>query len=284
MCLKPTIIHRKIDGEYFPQEVACRVCWQCRERAVSDWVGRCLAEAATSEWTMPLTMTYGPDAGMAAKVITPRDYQLCMKALRNLGLKIRYFGVGEYGEMKGRAHFHCIIFGQNGEPPVSAFNQRVNEKWWPHGYVWADHSFQDKAVRYCVKYTLKSQAEGWKTCSKKPPLGQQWFREKARAHVEAGVFPTSLRYQPPGGQKGRWYRMTGATRRDFLDSLLYSWEENHGALRLDTLTEEMVNAIDAHVRSQEYGAKIERQDARDLARLERRAAHARNPRFVRRGD
>ena len=98
--------------------VACRECWQCRERKVDDWVGRCIAESLVSLRTFSITLTYGRDEGgssdhIRAALLTYSDVQKYLKRLRKSGYVVRYFAVGEYGAEKGRAHWHLILFFQN---------------------------------------------------------------------------------------------------------------------------------------------------------------------------
>lgn len=95
--------------------VACRECWQCRERKVDDWVGRCIAESKTALRTFSITLTYGRDEvgnvdHLNAALLTYSDVQLYFKRLRKSGYVVRYFAVGEYGSAKGRAHWHLIVF------------------------------------------------------------------------------------------------------------------------------------------------------------------------------
>lgn len=95
--------------------VACRECWQCKERRVDDWVGRCIAESQAALRTYSITLTYGRDEDdssdhIRAALLTYSDVQKYLKRLRKSGYVVRYFAVGEYGSTKGRAHWHLIVF------------------------------------------------------------------------------------------------------------------------------------------------------------------------------
>lgn len=63
-----------------------------------------------------VTLTYSPDA-LYSKELIPSHLSSFVKRLRTyaerLGFdgKIRFYGVGEYGEKRGRPHFHVILFG-----------------------------------------------------------------------------------------------------------------------------------------------------------------------------
>lgn len=244
MCISPSFIWVQRGPGYQKQPVACRQCWRCKRNRVNDYVGRCLAEAATSEWVVTLTLTYAPRDDLADKVLHPRHFQLFMKRLRKLGHEVRYFVAGEYGSLRGRAHFHCILFFNNSLPALSVpfYNpehlsnpqgsasfsrgipggkKMVHVREWPHGHVAADLNADERALRYVCKYLLKEDKQNcWFSMSKKPPLGAEWFARKAAVAVELGtVLPSSFDYLPPGGDRAKPYYMTGATRRDYLNAI-----------------------------------------------------------------
>lgn len=58
-----------------------------------------------------VTLTYN-DENLPENGVTPRELSGFMKRLRtNTGLKVRYFGVGEYGDVSWRPHYHLALFG-----------------------------------------------------------------------------------------------------------------------------------------------------------------------------
>lgn len=228
MCIKPTFVWVERGPGHQKQPIPCKRCWQCRSNHVNDYVGRSLAEAAVSEWTVALTLTYANDEGsdtradLAHVVLTPLHFQQFIRALRDdasrkkTGTVIRYLVAGEYGSTKGRAHFHCIIFGKGPRPDwPQGENFQLLE--WPHGHSFADWAADDKAVRYVCKYLQKPDyvTTSWFSCSKKPQLGYEWFMSKAREAGSLGVMPSSFNYLPPGGRRNYPYLMRGATRRDY---------------------------------------------------------------------
>lgn len=210
-------------------DLPCRECWQCRANRVNDYVARCLCEAQYSDWTVSLTLTYRDSAerekDLAHKEITPHHVQQLMRNLRKRSTgKMRYIVTGEYGTLKGRAHFHMILFGK-GKKPEIPHNRNTNWGPWSHGYTFADWDGGERAIRYVCKYILKGEGRYWFSLSKKPPIGWTFFEKRAHWYAEQGVFPRSFEYMPPGGKPGRKYMMTGATRRDFLALLVDLWLE-----------------------------------------------------------
>lgn len=195
MCISPGILSTG-------QAVPCRKCWQCLETKVDDWVGRCIAESKTAIATNFVTLTYGRDDNYEgedsprAAVLTYSDVQKFFKLLRKNGYPMRYFCVGEYGSLKGRAHWHIIIFWTKRVPKFK-LDARIDDPHWKHGFVrWETCSHA--AIRYCCKYITKAvgdeTAQAFIRMSKKPPLGGEYFQRRALEHVKQGLSPQDLFY------------------------------------------------------------------------------------------
>lgn len=239
MCQNPGQLNRPDGSGLVSVKVPCRSCWQCRQRRLNDYVGRCLCEAATSVKVLTLTLTYAPRMDLADRVLHPKHFQTFIRSLRKSGHSVRYIVAGEYGEEKGRSHFHCILFfakplpDRGGafynprhieNPDTSArldgnvpHKQNCHIREWPYGHVYADHEGGERSIRYVCKYLLKQEGrEMWLSMSKKPPLGAEWLAKRAERYREAGVAPSSFNYLPPGADRDRAYFLSGASRRDFL--------------------------------------------------------------------
>lgn len=94
--------------------VACGRCRACRINRTTEWTTRLLHEMRCHHDAVFVTLTYSDKFLPAQGSLSKRDLQLFFKLLRRqLGSDrpIRYFACGEYGERKGRPHYHCIIFG-----------------------------------------------------------------------------------------------------------------------------------------------------------------------------
>lgn len=228
MCISPNFIWVQAGPGYEKQTVSCRQCWRCRKNKVNDYVGRSLCEAAYSVATASITLTYAPRSDFADKVLHPIHFQKFIRSLRRRGHHVRYLVAGEYGERKGRAHFHAILFFKNA-PPQIPNKKNTHIAAWPHGHVFCDWDADEKALRYVCKYILKDVSgardekrpisEGWFSLSKKPALGHEFFMDKAEQVKQLRVIPRGFTYLPPGGKPGVEYLMTGATRRDYLNAI-----------------------------------------------------------------
>lgn len=254
---QPNLVNRG-DG-WAKMPTACKKCWRCKSNRINDYVGRGLAEASTSDWTLSLTLTYAPwesrpwfgkkargaKDDLADKILTPRHAQNFVRALRRSGHSIRYLIAGEYGELKGRAHFHAVIFGKGKRPQIPQ-KERAWITEWPHGHVFGDWSASESAIRYASKYIIKDAAQpgsqSWFSASRKPPLGAEWFAERASICAAQGVMPASFLYAPPGGDTGRAYMMSRATRRDFISALTDAFRQKR-TLKPERLDEYVAAAV-----------------------------------------
>jgi len=205
MCEQPINGYRRTKEGNVTYVANCGKCNQCKWAKVDDWVGRSLLEAMYSQWSIPITLTYRDQPDGSHKHITKHHFQTAIRTLRRAGHKVRYIASGEYGDLKARAHFHAILFGQTIGPPVEKIREREWVDWWPHGHVFADdHQATPKSIRYVAKYLMKEHGNQWFTCSKKPPIGDLGIRQIAMRSAQAGVLP-SLRYMPDGGHPKGFY-------------------------------------------------------------------------------
>ena len=177
--------------------VACHRCWQCRENAINDWAGRCIAESKHSVACHAVTLTYGRDQEdnqfhERAAVLTYSDVQLFWKRLRKHKFPMRYFITGEYGSEKGRTHWHGLIFWKDRVPDIK-LNRRLPFDMWGNGWAyWEKPTY--KSVRYVCKYIQKDIGDDFRqghlAMSKKPPIGDQFFKALAVQYASAGKAPT----------------------------------------------------------------------------------------------
>lgn len=98
--------------------VPCGQCIGCRLEYSRQWAVRCMHERQMHDESCFLTLTYDQDNINDMASVYKRDVQLFIKRLRKrltngLGLKIRYFMCGEYGDRSSRPHYHGLLFGYN---------------------------------------------------------------------------------------------------------------------------------------------------------------------------
>lgn len=101
--------------EYFTETwEKCGTCAECRAEKANNWVVRASYEArAHGENACFITLTYA----VSPIVLVRKHLQDWLKRFRKaVGVPIRYFGCGEYGqspEGTHRPHYHLIIWGWN---------------------------------------------------------------------------------------------------------------------------------------------------------------------------
>lgn len=92
-------------------QVPCGCCDECLAERSRHWAERCALEAKKSKNNYFVTLTYNddqvPQEGVSTKALSN-----FMRKLRKFfpGVKIRFFGCGEYGGKTFRPHYHVILF------------------------------------------------------------------------------------------------------------------------------------------------------------------------------
>jgi len=235
MCVTPN----NIDG----QLVACHGCWQCSANRIHDYSGRALAEAIHSDLTLIVTLTYGGGDTPESTVLNYKHVQNFIKNFRNKGYKVRYAVSGELGSFYGRCHWHIACFFSGKMPKGLVYNKECYTwDYWEHGYSFIEkptyHGFN-----YMFKYMLKQQKHDEKklkaqeikqnhfAISKKPPLGDEYFKKLAIKHVEQGISPQTFIYSfndefDKHGKRREFY-IQGKTRKNYIKYYLHEWLDRH---------------------------------------------------------
>lgn len=142
--------------------VPCGQCIGCRLEASRQWAVRCLHEAELHEDNCFLTMTYDESHLPKDGSLCLRDFQLFMKSLRKRVGKLRFFHCGEYGDSRGRPHYHALIFGydfpdRRAEEVVNGYqlysSELLTEIWGRGRCRIGDVTFESAA--YVARYALK---------------------------------------------------------------------------------------------------------------------------------
>lgn len=166
------------DGHSFP----CGQCKNCRINRKREWQSRLLLEAATSKHSAFITLTLdaeGAKDGTYCTYLDKRTVQLFLKRLRDKYTpnSIRYLVVGEYGEKRGRAHYHALMFST-----VPLSKNVVHEAWGLGSIDVGD--VQQESIDYCLAYVLKGRSD---TATLEP-----WDIRRREKHPECRLFSQGL--------------------------------------------------------------------------------------------
>lgn len=155
-------------------EVPCGKCAGCLDDKKRRWVNRLLLENYDKQSGTFITLTYadapkGLSVSHAQKFLkrfrnAPRDYGVCVPA------DFKYFLCGERGTLRGRPHYHALMFGvdmfsPSWEPYIAMYKDGypvwtsgVLQKIWQKGFVTIGE-ITGKSIQYVAKYVSKSYAE-----------------------------------------------------------------------------------------------------------------------------
>lgn len=157
----------------------------CRLNRRRLWTHRIILESLVHPGSSFLTLTYNEENLPDGENLVPRDLQLFVKRLRWLcpEARVRYFGVGEYGERSGRPHYHLALFGLgDGDTKTKGFVDRA----WGLGHVYVGSLTLDSAA-YIAGYVTK------KLTAKDDPRLQGKIPEFARMSLRPGIGAISVR-------------------------------------------------------------------------------------------
>lgn len=195
------------DGQVLP----CGQCRGCRARSAREWSMRCMHEASLHEENCFVTLTYDdahlPKDGSLDAPDPRREY--CgafgnfMKRLRKeiSPRKVRYYHVGEYGEVNGRPHYHALLFGWSPSDKklftvrkgFSVFTSDLLRATWGDG-LHEVGSVTQQSASYVARYLKKRITGSWAkakygkrapeygTMSRNPGIGAGWI-DKYRCEV-----------------------------------------------------------------------------------------------------
>lgn len=143
----------------------CGKCIGCKLEHSRQWALRCVHEARMHEDNNWLTLTYDDENLPYGETLVKEHLSGFIKKLRRYiePIEIRFFSCGEYGDKKGRPHYHICMFGyqfrdceykRTGESGEDVFRSDTLDKWWGKGdcYI-GELNFETAAytARYCCK-------------------------------------------------------------------------------------------------------------------------------------
>lgn len=223
-CYHPVKAFRCADGGVVFTELArydligdislpCGQCIGCRIDRAREWSVRCLHESKLHKFNSFVTLTYRDEDLPPGRSLDYRDYQLFMKRLRkSVGIPVRFFMCGEYGEKDQRPHYHALLFGYqfpdlkfwSRSPTGNAlYRSEILEGLWTKGNSLIGQVTRESAgyvARYCMKKVTGDLAKDhyrveengvvfdrvpeFARMSLKPGIGAEWF-----AKYHSDVFP-----------------------------------------------------------------------------------------------
>lgn len=177
-----------------PLVTGCGQCTPCRVRKRREWTHRILLESFEHVSSSFVTLTYSDKYLPADGSVDPEHLKQFVKRLRYYyeerdWPKLRFFGVGEYGEKTYRPHYHLILFsGKPCEKPLLKKESKpcdcepcsVIQKAWQHKGHILNGTVTAQSAEYTAKYTSKSMAKlravgnkhpEFMRCSNRPGIG-----------------------------------------------------------------------------------------------------------------
>lgn len=150
--------YKPVTKEYIA--LPCGKCWNCLKRRRSEWVFRLCQEFKHCYTGFFVTLTYDDEhLPLTPDGVPFLEKEVIKKFWHNfrnhLGYKIKYFGVGEYGDMFGRPHYHFILFNYAGDN-ISLYDEMA--KHWKNGNIDIRY-LSERLCNYCSKYMIKDVDE-----------------------------------------------------------------------------------------------------------------------------
>ena len=213
----------------------CGQCLECRTRYAAQWADRIVLEARYHEKSYFITLTYDEEhvpcvhdrAGNTNLTLVPKDLQDFVKRFRrfqeyHFDNKVRFYGVGEYGHLHHRPHYHIIVFGAvlddlrpMGKSKVGTplHTSETIEKLWNRGRVEVEPLSWESAcytARYTVKKLGKAETDFYEKLgihpeftrmSNRPGIGAQFLEDNMERIYKSDeiLIPTtdSVRHSKP---------------------------------------------------------------------------------------
>lgn len=146
LCKKPSLIN----GNLCP----CGQCMACRYNLRRKKTNRILLESQGHENNCFITLTYRdeclPRLQTGEPTLLIRDHQLFLKSLRRRlpPRSLRFYIVGEYGEITHRPHYHAALFG------IGIDQAPLVHDSWDKGFVHVGH-LEKESAQYIAGYVTK---------------------------------------------------------------------------------------------------------------------------------
>lgn len=122
----------------------CGSCVGCQISRAREWAIRCSLELSLHRVASFITLTYR-DAS-CPPTLSRSDLSLFVRYMRRHVGSLRFFGCGEYGELRERPHYHAILFG--------SADREAAERAWGKGFVTME-AVTPARISYTAGYCAK---------------------------------------------------------------------------------------------------------------------------------
>lgn len=112
-CLAPVLVNR---GAGEAQRFACGWCHVCMAAHAAEWSTRLQLECLASGTPWVVRLSYAdpwlPANGLPSVLDFERGWSRIRESLKAVyGVRVRFYAVAELGELKGRPHYHALVWG-----------------------------------------------------------------------------------------------------------------------------------------------------------------------------
>lgn len=158
---------REVCSSCQPIQLPCGSCIGCLSSRARQWTCRLVNEGDLWSEKCFITLTYDDEHLPFNGSLNKKHFCDFMKRLRkDVGVKIRYFHCGEYGEKYKRPHYHAIIYNYDfshdrvhipySDPPRYISSQL--SRLWTYGFSEIG-DFTESSCAYVAGYVVKKQRD-----------------------------------------------------------------------------------------------------------------------------
>lgn len=171
-------------------EYGCGQCKPCLLNRKRLWTGRLMLEYQKHQSAFFVTLTYDKEHLPCDGSVSVQHAQRYLKRLRTAiyPRKLRYYMVGEYGEVSKRPHYHLALFGEMTVQEITSS--------WGQGHVHVG-SLTPQSSAYLVSYVVKHLTKKgdvrlgglhpeFARMSLKPGIGAGAMEDMGKALMEKG--------------------------------------------------------------------------------------------------
>lgn len=232
-------------------DVPCGTCFSCNRSRLNGWRIRLLSEVNRYPNSIFVTLTFNDKYLRKFQDNPNKAISLFLDRTRKkYGKQIRHFFIAEFGTLKGRIHYHGIIFNA----PYKSLDPTELAKEWKYGFVYLGWC-NEKTCNYIVKYITKDAPKGQKVprviASK--GLGEGYIQVYGNRHIAS---------QMPYIRKGN-YRIP--LPRYYLTKMWSDYERVQ--LQIKSMLEPFVRYVDGYKYTDElsYKSALKRYSAKQIS-------------------